>query len=39
VEDIEQHEGHVTARALALGEDRLNPLVAVASTRFTVENS
>jgi hypothetical protein len=38
VEEIEQHEGHVSTAALALREDRLNPFVAVASTCFTVEH-
>jgi hypothetical protein len=38
VEQIEEHEGHIATTALALSEDGLNTLVAIASTRFTVED-
>jgi hypothetical protein len=38
-EQIEEHESHVSTPALALREDCLNPLVAVAGTRFTVKDS
>jgi hypothetical protein len=38
VEDIEEHEGHVSIPALALSEDCLNALVAIAGTRLTVED-
>jgi hypothetical protein len=38
VEQIEEHDGHVPAHTLSLSEHGLDPLMAIASTRLTVEH-